>query len=404
MRVVFERCAGLDVHKKTVVACLLTPEGKEVRTFGTMTQELLALADWLEAQGATHVAMESAGVFWKPVYNLLEELDLTVLLVNARHMKAVPGRKTDVKDAEWIADLLRHGLLKASFVPDRPQRELRELIRYRRSVIQQRSQVVNRLQKVLEGANIKLASVASNIVGASGLAMLQALTGGEDDPEVLADLAKGTLKAKRAELAQALQGVVGPHQRLLIASALRHLNFLDGDISRLDEEVNARLTPFADELARLATIPGVGRRTAEVVVAEIGLDMTRFPTAGHLASWARVCPGNHESGGKRKGGSAGQGNRWLRAALVEAAWAASHTKNNYLASQYHRLAARRGGKRAALAVAHSILVIIYHLLQRGTTYEDLGGNYFDERNKQVAIHRSVRRIEQLGYRVTLEAA
>jgi transposase len=362
------------------------------------------LADWLEGKGVTHVAMESAGVFWKPVYNLLEERNLTVLLVNARHMKAVPGRKTDVKDAEWIAELLKHGLLKASFVPDRKQRELRELIRYRRSVIQQRSQVVNRLQKILEGANLKLASVASNIVGVSGLAMLRALAAGEDDPEVLAGLAKGTLKTKRAELTQALQGVVGPHQRFLIASALRELDFLDGEIACLDEEVNVRLTSCTAELERLATVPGVGRRTAEVIVAEVGLDMTHFPTARHLASWARVCPGNFESGGKRQGGSAGQGNRWLRAALVEAAWAASHTKNNYLSSQYHRLAARRGGKRAALAVAHSILVVIYHLLQRGTTYTDLGSNYFDERNKQVTLHRSVRRIEQLGYRVTLEAA
>jgi transposase len=376
-----------------------------------MTCELLTLVDWLEAKGVSHIAMESAGVFWKPIYNLMEELDFTVLLVNARHMKAVPGRKTDVKDAEWIANLLRHGLLKASFVPDRPQRELRELIRYRRSLIQQRAQIVNRLQKVLEGANIKLSSVATDIVGASGRAMLRALVAGEEDPKVLAALAKGLLKNKQAALEQALQGLMGDHQRLLIASLLRHLTFLEDEVSQLDEEVGKRLGPFREALERLDVIPGVGMRTAEEIVAEIGLDMSRFPTEAHLASWARVCPGNNESAGKRASSRTGPGNRWLRSALVEAAWAASRTKNTYLSSQYRRLAARRGAKRAIVAVAHSILVIIYHLLKDGSSYQDLGKNYFDERDKQAAIHpweprihRAVRRIEQLGYHVTLEAA
>ncbi len=318
-------------------------------------------------------------------------------------MKAVPGRKIDVKDAEWIADLLRHGLLKASFVPDKTHRELRELVRYRRSLIQQRAQVVNRLQKVLEGANGKLSDVASDIAGVSGKSLLNALVEGEEDPEVLAEMAKGKLRNRRVDLARALQGVVGEHQRFLIASALRHLNFLETEVARLNEEVGERLAPFTEALSRLTTIPGVGQRSAEEIVAEIGLDMSKFPTAAHLASWARVCLGNHESGGKRRQTSAGQGNRWLRATLVETAGGASFSKNTYPSTQYRRLAARRGSKRAALA-AHSILVIIYHLRRNGTTYTDLGHNYFDQRDRKATVHRAVKRIEQVGYRITLEAA
>lgn len=283
-------------------------------------------------------------------------------------MKTVPGRKTDVKDAEWIADLLRHGLLKASFVPDKTHRELRELVRYRRGLIQQRAQVVNRLQKVLEGTNIKVSNVASDIAGVSGKAMLNALVEGEEDLEVLAEMAKGKLRNRRADLARALQGVVGEHQHFLIASALRHLNFLETEVARLNEEVGERLGPFTEALTRLTIIPGVGQRSAEEIVAEIGLDMLRFPTAAHLASWARVCPSNHESGGKRRQTGAGQGNRWLRATLVETARGASFGKNACLSAQYRRLAARRGSKYAALAVAHSIQVIIYHLLRNGTAY------------------------------------
>lgn len=403
MQVVHERCCGLDVHKKTVVASVITPQGQETRTFGTMTKDLLILADWLMEHGVTHVAMESTGVYWKPVYNILEE-GFTLLVVNAQHIKAVPGRKTDVKDAEWIADLLRHGLVRGSFIPDRPQRELRELTRSRRSLIQQRAQVVNRIQKVLEGANIKLASVATDVVGISGRAMLEAMVGGVEDSHALAEMAKGSLRKKTPALEEALQGLVGPHQRLLLGIHLRHLDFLDGEIDRLDEEVAARMRPFEEALERVDGIPGVGRRTAEDLLAEIGTDMSRFPTAAHLASWARVCPGNNESAGKRKSGSTGHGNAWLRPVLVQAAQAASHTKGTYLAAQYHRLAGRRGGKRAIMAVAHTILVTIYHMLTRGTTYSDLGANYFDERDRQAAIHRAVRRIEALGFTVTLEAA
>jgi len=368
-----------------------------------MTQDLLALADWLAEQQVTHVAMESAGVYWKPVYNLLEE-DFSVLVVNAQHIKAVPGRKTDVKDAEWIADLLRHGLVRGSFIPDRPQRELRELVRHRRILIQQRAQVVNRIQQVLEGANIKLSSVVSNVVGVSGRAMLGALATGTQDPQVLAAMARGKLRDKRLALEEALHGLMGPHQRLLLLSHLRHLDFLEQEVACLDQEVVVRLEPFEEMVQRMDAMPGIGRRGAEDILAEMGVDMERFPTASHLASWAKVCPGNNESAGKRKSGRTGHGNPWLRAALVEAAWGAARTKKSYLAAQYHRLAARRGAKRAILAVAHTMLVTIYHLLRHGSTYQDLGGNYFDQRDRYATIRRAIGRIERLGYKVTLEPA
>jgi transposase len=348
--------------------------------------------------------MESAGVYWKPVFNLLEMHDLELLLVNARHMKAVPGRKTDVKDSEWIADLLQHGLLRGSFVPDRENRELRELTRYRRRLIEQRAQASNRLQKVLEGANIKLGDVASDILGVSGKQMLEALVQGEQDAASIAKLAKGRMRKKQAELADALTGVISEHQRFVLASMLRHIAFLDDEIKRLDEEVNDRLGPHGELIEPLDEIPGIGRATAEQILAEITTDMSRFPTAKHLASWAKVCPGNNESAGKRKSGRAGPANRWLRSILIEAAHSAGRTKNSYLSNMYHRIAARRGKKRAALAVAHAILVIIYHLITRNTNYQDLGANHYDERQKDAAIHRAVRRIENLGYRVTLEAA
>lgn len=404
MEVTYERCAGLDIHKKSVVACVITPEGQETRTFATMTKDLLTLADWLMERQVTHVAMESAGVFWKPIYNLLEGLDLTLLVVNAGHMKAVPGRKTDVKDAQWIADLLSHGLLRGSYIPDRPQRELRELVRYRKNLIRERSQGINRIQQVLEGANIKLSSVATDILGVSGRAMLEALASGSEDPQALAELAKGKLRAKGTALKEALRGLMGPHQRMMLQSQLRHLEFLEGEIAQLDQEVAARMGSFEEAIQVVDGIPGVGPRVAQEVLTEIGVDMGRFPTAAHLASWAHVCPGNYESAGKRKSGRTGHGNPWLRSALVEAARAAARKKGSYLAAQYRRLAARRGDKRAILAVAHTILMTIYHLLRHGTTYKDLGGNYFDERDRQATLRRAVSRIERLGYRVTLEVA
>ena len=405
MDVVYARCCGLDVHKRTVVACLLTPgpggPRKDLRTFGTMTDDLLGLADWLVSAGCTHVAMESTGSYWKPIWNLLES-SFALLLVNAQHIKAVPGRKTDMKDAEWIATLLRHGLLKASFVPERPQRELRELTRYRTTLIRERTAEANRLQKTLEGANIKLAAVATDILGASGRQMLEALVAGSADAAALAELAQGRLREKLPELARALAGRFEAHQRFMVAEQLAHVDYLEAAIARVSAEIRERLCPLEAAVERLDAIPGVGRRTAEVLVAEIGMDMARFPTAAHLASWAGLCPGQHESAGKRHSGKTRKGNRWLRAALVEAAQAASRTRDSYLAAQYRRLAARRGRKRAAVAVGHTILVTAYHLLRGDAPYRDLGGGYFDERDRHAVERRCVRRLEALGFRVTLQ--
>jgi transposase len=396
------------VHKKRVVACLLTPgpDGtprKEVRTFSTMTEDLLMLGDWLTGAGCTHVAMESTGVYWQPIYNLLEG-ELELLVVNARHMKAVPGRKTDVKDCEWIAELLRHGLLRASFVPDRPQRELRELTRYRSTLVAERSAEINRVQKTLEGANIKLASVATDIMGVSGRQMLAALVEGVKDGAAVAQLARGRLREKLPELERALTGRIGAHQRFLLARQLAHIDFLDAQIEQVSAEVAERLRPFEEVIDRLDTIPGVGRRVAEVLVAEVGSDLSRFPTAGHLASWAGMCPGNNESAGKRLSGRTRKGSPWLRTALIEAAQAASRTRGTYLAAQYRRLAARRGRKRALVAVGHTILVMVYHLLTRRMGYQELGAQYFDERERQAVERRLVRRLQALGYKVSLDPA
>ncbi len=406
--VVYTHCCGLDVHKRNVVACLITPgpDGrplKKVQTFGTMTEELLALADWLVAAGCTHVALESTGVYWQPVYNLLEDR-FQLLLANARHIKAVPGRKTDVRDCEWLADLLRHGLLQPSFVPPRPQRELRELTRHRQALVRERTAVANRLQKTLEGANIKLAAVATDILGVSGRRMLDALVDGTTDAEALAELAKGALRRKLPQLQQALVGRVGAHQRFLIAQHLAHLDFLEEHLAQVSAEIADRLRPVKKILARLDTIPGIGQYVAEALVAEIGTDMTRFPSAAHLASWAGMCPGNDESAGKRRSGKTRKGNPWLRALLVQAAHAAARHKDTYLAALYGRLAARRGKKKAAVAVGHTILVIAYHMLRRGTEYQELGPRWFDERDRQAVERRLVRRLEALGNKVTLEPA
>lgn len=409
MDVVYPRCCGLDVHKRNVVACLIVsasdgPPRKEIRTFETLTDDLLKLADWLSVEDVTHVAMEATGAYWKPVWNLLEGNNLTLLLVNAAHIKAVPGRKTDVHDSEWIADLLRHGLLRGSFVPDRPQRELRELTRYRTSLVRERSAEVNRLQKTLEGANIKLASVATDVLGRSGREMLNALVEGSADPTVLAQVAKGKLREKIPQLERALVGRVAAHQRFLLAQQLAHIDFLDETIEQVSREIAERMRPFDEEVARLDTIPGIDRRGAEIVIAEIGTDLSRFPSADHLASWAGMVPGNDESAGKRRSGKTRKGDPWLRTLLVQAAHAAGHTKTTYLGAQYRRLAARRGRKKAAVAVGHSILVIAYHLLRQKLTYEDLGPQYFDERDREAVKRRLVRRLEDLGYHVTVEHA
>ena len=410
MEVVYERCAGLDVHKKSVTACRITPAAgrgwqKERRRFGTMTDELLRLADWLRAGQVTVVAMESTGVYWKPVFNILES-EFEVLLVNARHIKYVPGRKSDISDAQWIGELLQHGLLKASYIPEVAQRDLRDLIRYRTSLVQERTREINRVQKVLEDANVKLASVATNVMGVSGRQMLGAIIAGEQDPEALAEMAKGRLRAKIPELERALSGRVRASHRLLLRLHLEHIDDLNSKIENLNEEIDRLMRPFDEEeqQERLDAIPGVGRDVAQVILAELGVDMSRFPSAAHAASWAGLAPGKNESAGKNRSGKITPGNRHLKAALVQAAHAASRTRDNYLAAHFRRLAARRGKKRAAVAVAHSILVIAYHMLRNGTEYRDLGGDYFDRRNKAQLQRNLVKRLEGLGLQVKLEPA
>jgi transposase len=410
MERVYERCCALDVHKRQVTACVHVPDRQGKRAelcaeFSTMTGELLALRDWLKGLGVTHVAMEATGVYWKPVYYLLED-DFELLLVNAQHVKNVPGRKTDVKDAQWLCQLLEHGLLRSSFVPPKPIRELRELTRYRKSLIWERVREANRLQKLLEDANIKLASVASDVLGASGRAMLAALCEGSNDPRALAELAKGKLRSKLPALRAALEGRFSAHHALMTSHQLAHIEYLDEAIESLSGEIEERLRPFAAELERLCTIPGVARRTAEVILAECGTDMTRFPSHRHAASWAAICPGNEESAGKRRTGKTRKGNRWLRTALVEAAnSAAGRTKDTYLHAQYLRVKRRRGHKKAIVAVGHSILVAAYYMLRDDKDYEDLGGDYFIQREDQERLtQRLVRQLERLGQSVTLEPA
>jgi len=401
MEIVHTDCAGLDVHKKTVVAAIIVAGKKETRTFETMTSDLLALSDWLTSERVTHVAMESTGEYWKPVFNILEN-NFEVLLVNAQHIKSVPGRKTDIKDAEWIADLLRHGLLKASFIPPVGQRELRELTRYRTTFVQERATLVNRIQKVLESANIKLASVASNVVGVSGRAMLAAIIEGKATPTEMADLSKGRLREKREVLIKALEGQVKSHHRFVLTELLCQVDSLDETIARFDQQIEEYCRPFEEIVTLLDTIPGVARQTAEVIVSEIGVDMSRFESADHLAAWAGVAPGNNESAGKRLSGKTRRGNRALGVALNQAAHAAAHMKNTYLSAQYHRLAGRRGQKRAIVSVSHSILVIAYHMIKRKEPYHDLGGDYFDKRRPEASAKRLVKRLEQLGFSVSLE--
>jgi transposase len=400
------RCAGIDVHKNNVVVCVRCADrpGKvleEVRTFSTMTRDLLALSDWLASHGVTHVAMESTGVYWKPVFNILGGR-VEVILVNAEHIKQVPGRKTDVKDCQWIAQLLQHGLLKASFVPPEPIRELRELTRQRTQLIQERSAAANRIQKVLEDANVKLASVATDVLGVSGRDMLEALIDGETDPAELADLARKRLREKIPQLQLALEGRVTDHHRFLLRMHLDHVSHLEELIGRLSARIEEKMTPFAEAERHLETIPGVSQRVAETVVAEIGVDMKQFPSAGHLASWAGMCSGNNESAGKRRSGRTTKGDRWLKRILVQAAWAASHTKGTYLSAQYRRLSKRRGCKRALVAVGHTLLVIIYHVLKRGTSYAELGADFLDRLEPGRLTRQLVKRLESLGHKVTLE--
>jgi transposase len=439
LRIIHERVAGLDVHKKTVVATRMrvTDEGRlewETQTFGTTTPDLLVLHDWLAEWSCTHVAMESTGDYWKPVFNLLED-DFEVLLVNAQHVKHVPGRKTDVCDAEWLAELLLHGLLTASFIPPRPQRALRDLTRYRTKLIQERTRVVNRVQKVLEGANIKLASVATDVMGVSARAMLEELAAGQTDPRLMAELAKGRMRNKIPQLEKALTGLVNPHHRFLLAKQLAHIDFLEEQIADIGAEIarwfetqsqrpgdkgevgtNSESDTSTDEetpltweeaVALLDTIPGVNQKTAEDMLAEMGLDMGQYPTDKHLASWAGLSPGNRQSGGKRYSGRTSKGNRTLSSVMVQAAWSATRTKDTFLKSKYHRLAARRGKKRAIVAVAHSMLTSAWHMLTYRQPYQELGGDYFDQRRKDAKVGYLTRQLEKLtggAVRIELQVA
>jgi transposase len=405
MQVVYERCAGIDLHKKTAVTTIMIthPDGnveQHVRTFSTMTSDLLALDDWLRSHHVEVVAMESTGIFWRPVFNLLEE-GRTIILVNAQHMKAVPGRKTDVKDSQWLADLLRHGLLSASFIPPAPIRQLRDLTRYRKTLVQERAQEINRLQKVLETANIKLSAVATDILGKSGRDMLNCIIRGEQDAKALAELARGRLRAKLPDLRLALDGRVEPHHQFLLQQILAHTDFLEQSIEKVQQEIDERLVAYQDAVTLIQSLPVQLQAGAATVIAEIGVDMTRFPSDAHLASWAGVSPGNCESAGKRKSGKTTKGNPYLRGVLCEMAWIVSRMKDNYLSAFYHRIARRRGKKRAILAVAHKLLVIIYHMLKDNKPYQDLGGDYFDQLDADRIERRAVQRLEQLGYTVTL---
>jgi transposase len=407
MRIVYARCCGLDVHKKSISACLLTSDERgetqqQLRRFGTMTRDLLELSDWLTGNGVTHVAMESTGVYWKPVWNILEGA-CTILLVNAQHVKAVPGRKTDAKDCPWIADLLQHGLLRGSFVPPSPIRQLRDLTRTRASLRQDHTAVANRMQKILEDANIKMASVASDWLGVSGRAILSRLLDGEEDSRKLADLCCGRLREKIPEMQLALQGRMTEHHRWMLRLQREQLEFLEGQIAQLEAKIQEHLRAYQQAVELCMTIPGIEAVAAANLIAEIGVNMDQFPSAQHLASWAGLCPGNNESAGKRLSGKARNGSVWLRRSLCQAAWAASHSKNTYLSAQFRRLAARKGKKRAIVAVGHTILVILFPMLKNQQPYRDLGADYFDRHNSEQLKRSLLRRLERLGLQVSVLA-
>ena len=407
MDTLLTHCAGLDIHKANVQACRLIQDENgrtlmEEREFSTFTGDLIVLRDWLEAAGVTHVAMESTGSYWRPIFNILEA-HFELLLVNPRHVKNVPGRKTDVNDARWLAQLLQHGLLKPSFVPPEQQRILQDLTRMRTSLVEEQNRLVNRIQKTLEDANIKLACIASDVMGVSGRQILAALLRGERDGAELAQLARGRMRSKIAELEAALLGHLKPHHALILTELLCQIDSLDASIGRLEAAIEERMAPFREAVVLLDGIPGIAETTAHVILSEIGTDMSRFPTAAHLCAWAGVAPGNNQSGGKQRPGKTRKGNHALRRALVEAARAGVKKKNSYLQAQYHRLKSRCGANRALVAVAHSILQSIYYLLVRNEPYKDLGGDYFDKRRPESTAKRLVGRLEQLGYKVTLEA-
>jgi transposase len=407
MEVLHPRCAGLDVHKDSVVACVrIACEGsvkREVRTFGTMTTALEELADWLRSEGCTHAAMEATGIYWKPVWHALED-SLELVLANAAHIKNVPGRKTDVNDATWIADLLAHGLIRGSFVPEASIQELRALTRTRKQFVREKAGHVQRLQKTLEDANLKIASVATDIMGVSGRAIMEALIAGETNPEQLADLTRGRLKANRATIVESLRGRVTANHRFLLKLHFEQVKAIEQAIGSVDKEVDALIEPFRAAAERLTTMPGISDVVAEVIVSEIGVDMSRFPTPAHLISWAGLCPRNDESAGKRRSTRVRKGAPWLKPMLVQAAWGAARTKKSYLSAQFSRLKSRRGPRKAILAVAASMLTAIYFMLRDGVEYRDLGHDYFDRIDRAKAADRMVRRLNALGFQVELKTA
>ena len=398
MEVVYRCCCGIDVHKKLIVACLNEGSRQEVREFGTTTSEIKAMASWLTESSCEMIAMESTGVYWKPLYNLFELMELNAIVVNASHMKALPGRKTDVKDAEWIADLLRHGLLKASFIPSREQRELRELARYRKSLIEERTRELNRLQKILEGANIKLASVVRDINGVSSRKLLEKIVADDlPDTDEVSRLIHKKMLPKLPEIMTSIEGIVTPLQRKLLSQVLDHIDDLNKRISTLDTMVKDYMTEYEAAISAIDELPGIGRRSAEVILAEIGKDMSRFPSAAHISSWAGLCPGNHKSAGKRKHGKTTKGNQTLKSILVECAKSARNVKGSYFSAQYQRVAARRGKNRATVAVAHSMLIAIYHILKFGVPFRDLGADYYNNFNREHKIHGYLKRLQALGW-------
>lgn len=401
MNVVYERCCGIDVHKKKVVACLLTEKGKEIREYGTLTDDILAMREWLRENGCQIVAMESTGVYWKPIYNILEEQGLEIIVGNAQHMKAVPGRKTDVKDAEWIADLTRHGLVRASYIPSREERELREITRYRQALVEERARELNRIQAVLEGANIKLSSVVTDINGKTSMKILQALSAGNTAPEALSALAEGSLVKKTEQLKRALRGSVGQHQMDMIAYQSRHIEYLSKEIAALDETIKKKTERYEQQIALLDEIPGIGRRTAERILAETGVNMQQFPSASHFTSWAGLAPSSNESAGKRKNTSIRKGNVHLKAVMVEAAMSAIRNKKSFWYARFSKIAPRRGGKKAVVAVARSMLVAIYHMLKNMEHFHDLSADYYQSINADKIIARNVKSLAALGYQVQL---
>ena len=405
MEVLHPICAGLDVHKETVVACVRHMTGgkvkTEVRTFATTTGALLELSAWLGAEQVTHIAMEATGVYWKPVWHILADGDFQLLLANAAHVKNVPGRKTDVKDAEWLADLLAHGLIRASFVPDQPTQQMRDLLRTRKQLVRERISHTQRIQKALEDANIKLDMVVTNILGLTGRRILQRLIDGETLPEALATLAHRNIQASRDQLEAALRGRVTPHHRFLLKLHLDQIDALDAAIASIDKEVEGNLEPFRAAQQLLSAIPGISQLSARVILSEIGLDMSRFETAGHLVSWAGLCPRNDESAGKRRSTRMRKGAPWLKTILVQCGWAAMRTKGSYFQAQYYRLRSRRGARKAVCAVAASLLTTIYHMLKNGACYQDLGANHFDQKAGTKHVQRLVNRLESLGYDVKI---